>query len=135
MKILKLIRGLPGSGKSTLAEMLMEHYTKQQIPCAWYEADMFFVKNGIYTYDKDKIGDAHNWCKKQVSFAMQNDIDVVIVSNTFCRQWEAEPYLCFADIKGYNIQVISLSAEFGSVHNVPEEALIRMKERWESEIL
>ena len=135
MKILKIIRGLPGSGKSTLAEALMEHYSKQQIPCAWYEADMFFVKDGIYTYDKNKIAFAHDWCNDQVVKAMQNEIDVVIVSNTFCRKWEAAHYIHWAQAEGYSIQVISLSAEFGSVHNVPEEALNKMKERWDSEIL
>jgi predicted kinase len=135
MKILKLIRGLPGSGKSTLAEDLFQCFSLEEIPCRWVEADMYFIKDGTYQYDKTLLSAAHRWCQDEARKAMENEIDVVLVSNTFTQKWEAEPYLEMAKQYGYNVQVIALSAEFGSIHSIPEEAYNRMKGRWEHDIL
>lgn len=54
MQTLTLIRGLPGAGKSTLASELVsrEPNTKH------FEADMFFVEDGMYRFDKSKLNGA-----------------------------------------------------------------------------
>jgi energy-coupling factor transporter ATP-binding protein EcfA2 len=61
---LVLIRGLPGAGKSTMAKVLAlvgyEHF----------EADMFFVKDGTYCYDRTRIRDAHAWCQNMTREAL-----------------------------------------------------------------
>lgn len=50
---LVLIRGLPGSGKSTMAKVLA------LVGYQHFEADMFFVRDGTYCYDRSRIREAH----------------------------------------------------------------------------
>jgi Chromatin associated protein KTI12 len=48
---LVLIRGVPGSGKSTRARELQEYLH--------FEADMYFIRDGAYTFDSDLLPAAH----------------------------------------------------------------------------
>lgn len=118
-----LLRGLPGSGKSALASHLGFDY---------YEADMFFTLNGEYCYDREKIGEAHSWCKKQVQEAMERKEQEIIVSNTFTTEKEMQPYHNLA-LK-YKYKVFSLIVENRhqgiNAHNVPQETLEKMKNRF-----
>ena len=82
MKELFLLRGLPGSGKSTLAKSLVgEHF----------EADMYFVRDGEYKFDANKLSNAHKWCKISVEECMNLRYNRVIVSNTFTQngKWKS----------------------------------------------
>ena len=133
---LLLIRGLPGSGKSTLAKSLVGkgyHHL---------EADMYFVKDGIYRYDAHKIKDAHQWCQdtarsilsiKGINYE-QTVMTKVVVSNTFTTSWELVPYFKIA--KEFHIvpQVVTCYGMFNNVHNVPPEVLVKMKKRFEHDI-
>lgn len=118
---LTIVRGLPGSGKSTFAKTL---------GCLHLEADMYFVQQGVYRYDASKIKDAHAWCQKMANVAMYEGMDLV-VSNTFSQKWEAQPYLDAAFFYGYDVEVIAMEHEFTSIHDVPQEAIERMRDRWE----
>jgi predicted kinase len=124
MNTLLLIRGLPGSGKTSLARKLETHY----IHC---ETDKFW---GIdYNFDITKIKEAHEWCQKKVREELENGFSVV-VSNTFTTQKEMQPYFDMAKELNASVQVVLCQGNFGSVHNVPQEALDRMKARFEYEI-
>ncbi len=123
MSKLVLIRGLPGSGKSTEAKTLdgFKHF----------EADMFFIdENGEYKYDASKIKDAHNWCKLETYKAVKNKQDVV-VSNTFTTNREIEPYFDIADMFGITPVIVECKGKWENVHNVPEDVIKRMTDRWE----
>ena len=56
---LYIIRGIPGSGKSTLAKKLVGDDN-------YFEADMYFLQDGIYEFDITKIKDAHDWCYNKI---------------------------------------------------------------------
>lgn len=122
-KHLFLLRGLPGSGKSTLAK---------EIGGAHFEADMFFMENGEYRFDVTKLRDAHNWCRHSVMDAMIAEEPKVIVSNTFIQEWEMEAYYLLAEELGYIVFSLIVENRHGGidVHNVPEEALERMEDRF-----
>lgn len=122
MQKLTLIRGLPGSGKSTLAKTL-------GIP--HYEADMFFMKEGKYCFDASKLHQAHQWCLSSTKTALAAGSSVV-VSNTFTTKKEMNPYIVLATEFGVELEILECTANFGSIHDVPEEALQRMRARWET---
>lgn len=134
MKNLILLRGLPGSGKSTVADLI----GASGAGYAHFEADMYFMKDGVYKFDPTKIKDAHAWCQNSVEHAMllnhtTGHNSVIIVSNTFTQDWEMKPYYDLA--KNWDYQVTSLIVENRhggvNVHGVPDDKLKAMKDRFE----
>lgn len=123
MKTLFLLRGLPGAGKSTLADSLGIDYV---------EADMFFMQDGEYKFDGTKIKLAHEWCQDRVRKIMEYGMSVA-VANTFTQEWEMEPYLEMAKEFGYRVNSLIVENRHGgeNTHGVPEEALTRMRNRFE----
>jgi NEDD4-binding protein 2 len=132
MKTLILLRGLPGSGKSTFANYMFSNNI--------FEADQYFYdEDGNYNFDASKLYEAHKWCQLRVEHAMEDNLESngmyfseIVVSNTSTTEKELEPYLELA--KKYDYQVVSLIVENRhgnkSVHNVPEETIERMKQRF-----
>lgn len=129
MKSLYLLRGLPGSGKSTLAKMI-GHAAVGHV-----EADMFFVDDdGNYNFDASKLGKAHKWCQNRTELYMgPHGFETVIVSNTFTQEWEMKPYYELAEKYGYVVFSLVVENRHGGVneHNVPEETLVKMEDRFQ----
>lgn len=117
---LVLIRGLPGSGKSTMAKTLA------MVGYEHYEADQFFEVDGVYHYDPLRIRKAHEWCQNRTRQALAAGKRVV-VSNTFTRLQEMEPYLPLT----LNFRVIEARGNWNNQHSVPVNTLAWMAERWE----
>lgn len=117
-----LVRGLPGSGKSTVAKNLIGFY--QHI-----ETDMFWMVNGEYKFDFNRLGEAHAWCLSQTRDMLVRGWSPV-VSNTFTTVKEIRPYFELA--KEFDIvpQVITCQSGFKNVHDVPEATLAKMKARF-----
>lgn len=132
-KVLTLVRGLPGSGKSTFANWIWAHY-------AVFEADKYFMVDGEYKFDPSKLKEAHAWCLNEVKSRMEENKESqgryypeITVSNTFTQEWEMKPYIDLANQYGYTIFTIIVENRHGnsSVHNVPEETMVKMKDRFE----
>lgn len=119
MSELVLIRGLPGSGKSTLARKYAG-YTN-------FEADQYFHCNGRYELDATLLDEAHRACLQKTRQALVQGCNVV-VSNTFARRCELEPYFAL----GYPTRVVEARARFANVHGVSEEVVARLASQWES---
>ena len=127
-KILYIVRGIPGSGKSTFAKTLVKKDYCHK------EADMFFVdREGNYKFEPSKIKDAHKWCQEEMDFLMRLEHSPVVVSNTFTQEWEMEPYFTLAKEYGYTVFTIVVENRHGgtNVHNVPEDKIEQMKNRFE----
>jgi NEDD4-binding protein 2 len=133
MRTIILLRGLPGSGKSTFANYMFSNNI--------FEADQYFYdENGLnYNFDASKLHLAHKWCQLRVEHAMEDNLksdgvyfSEIVVSNTSTTEKELEPYLELA--KKYDYQIISLIVEnrhgSKSIHNVPDEKLEQMKNRF-----
>jgi predicted kinase len=132
MKTLYIVRGLPGSGKSTFAKTLGGTH---------FETDNFFMVDGEYKFDGSKIKEAHNWCQNSVNSAMilNNTAglnEIIVVSNTFTQEWEMKPYYEMAETYGYKVFSIIVENRHGGInqHNVPEEVLNSMKNRFEIQL-
>lgn len=132
MKSLILIRGLPGSGKSTLARMI---YNTELEWTKHLEADMYFIDTitGEYKFDAGKLHKAHLWCQKTTDISLKYDFQVV-VSNTFTTIKELRPYFEIAKSHGIIPQVITCHGNYGSVHDVPEETMQKMKSRFQYDL-
>lgn len=111
---------------------------------------MYFEDSeGNYIWDGSKIKDAHAWCKNSVSMLMDPDwlevyfpnkpteafltTDKIFVANTFTQEWEMEDYFKLAEKYGYMVVTLICENRHGgkNVHNVPDEKLEQMKERFQ----
>jgi len=124
MSFLYIIRGLPGSGKTTLARKLAERYR-----CNFYEADQYFEVDGEYKFDVSKLNAAHRQCFTQTMADLAEGKDA-IVSNTFTTLKEMRDYIECAMADDHLVHVIHCDREYGSIHNVPQKSIDRMKNRW-----
>jgi predicted kinase len=123
MPKLTLIRGLPGSGKSTMARQVTAETGALHV-----EADMWVDYQ--QQRNPDKLGMAHDICKARASHTLMIGGSVV-VSNTFTRLWEMQPYLDMAEKTGAEVEIITATGDYGSVHDVPDDVIAAMAARWE----
>ena len=137
MNTLYIIRGLPGSGKSTLGEELASFSRSGRLKGAFdihsYAADDWFTdsKTGEYNFNPAELSDAHEDCNARVRGAMMSNVETICVCNTFSQAWEAAPYFKLCGDYRYTPVVIECQSEWGNIHNVPQESIDAMKERWE----
>jgi predicted kinase len=134
-----IIRGLPGSGKSTLAKRLTPGYV--------FSADDYFTDPlGAYNFVAEELGAAHHDCLERVSLCMSDQVRCseeefgsrsgdLSVANTFTRYSEVEPYLELAYKNSFTPVILVCTNSFGSEHNVPQNTIRRMMDRWEDFIL
>ena len=126
MNNLVLIRGIPGSGKSTTARKMKEKNPEY----IHIEADMFFMRDGVYVFDASKLGAAHAWCQARTEAELRAG-KTVIVSNTFTTIKELLPYFQIADrVLGTYPVVHTCHGEFENIHGVPPEKVNQMRDRF-----
>jgi predicted kinase len=126
-----LIRGLPGSGKSTLAK---------QLGLTVFEADQFFMKDGVYQFDPSLLAEAHKQCQEN-TFKELSKGNSVCVANTFTKRWEMQPYIEMADVIDARLTVVSLfdgglsdeQLAARNTHGVPLAAIQAMRSRWQED--
>ena len=122
MKKLYCIRGASGAGKTTYAKSLgLKHH---------FEADDYFMIDGVYCFLPQYLPQAHAQCLQKTKDAMQTGEDIV-VANTFTRKWEFEPYLKIAKEFGYEVEIKIMTGNYKNVHNVPDSVAAKQKARFE----
>ncbi len=142
-KTLIILRGLPGSGKSFTADILANTgiaiaigFGEPEFKYPICTADDYFMKDGKYMFNASKLGAAHKTCQAKCEFALSEGLEKVFVANTSTTQKELSTYYKLAEKYGYI--VVSLIVENRhdgkNTHDVPEEALERMRERFDIKI-
>ena len=123
---LVIVRGLPGSGKTYFvnSNRLFDGYVK----C---EADDYHYRNGVYQYNANELMVAHAFCQHKAFLNLYAGNDVV-VSNTFTTKKEALPYIRYCQLHEIKWVVYECHGCWQNVHDVPDEILEVMRERWES---
>lgn len=116
---LVLIRGLPGSGKTTKAMGYVNDGYKH------YEADQFFLVDGKYQFDAQKLPEAHAWCLDQTREALAAG-EFVCVANVFVVVEDIRPYTEL----NVDYQVVEANYPGRSIHKVPADKLRAMQSSW-----
>lgn len=128
--ILRICRGWPGSGKTTFA---IKHF-----PGIFHvENDMFLMRGGKYTWSKDRVKMAINWCSKTARNALENGLDV-IVCNTFTKRKFISFYQNMASECDAEFQVYRCVGNFQNVHGLDDNMVQNFKnamEDWPGEIV
>ena len=130
-KTLFLIRGLAGSGKTTLANALSTMAPARHGKVWTVSTDDYFYQDGKYKFDQSKLKEAHQACQNETIDLMKAGVENIVVHNTFSRFWEMALYQRKASFYGYSVFVIECQNQFGSEHDVPQETIERMKQRFE----
>ena len=81
---------------------------------------------GEYDWQADRVSDAHAWCQAETLRLLRAGHDVA-VANTFTTAREIVPYMEM----GYPIAFIEAKGNFQNIHNVPNDVLEKMRERWQ----
>ena len=140
-KSLYILRGISGSGKSTLAKEIIQQEGKEGIIVS---ADDYFInpQTQKYEFRGDKIPAAHQWAQNKAFNAMRQSVSPILIDNTNTQCWEAKPYVEEGVKNGYTILVREPTTPWAknavelakrNQHGVPEEAINRMLERWETD--
>ena len=127
-RALVILRGLPGSGKSSLAKLF-----DAPICCA----DDYFMRKGKYEWNANEIGKAHLWCQDCCRNLMQTGAERIIIANTSVAARDLRPYTDLAEKYGYRVYSVIVENRHGGVneHNVPEETLKKMLERFSIKLI
>ena len=130
LKTLVIIRGVPGAGKTTMARKMSMYV---------FEADDYFMKDGVYTFVPELISIAHKQCEMRVRRAMETEVSPIVVANTFSRKWEMRAYHEMAEKYGYRVKEYTVgdasltAADYAArnVHGVPADRIQAMMDWWE----
>ncbi|XP_013405628.1 NEDD4-binding protein 2 [Lingula anatina] len=135
-KVLIILRGLSGSGKSTLArEICFEGKI--------LSSDDYFLKNGVYDFKIEELGEAHNENKLLAKEAMEKGLNPVVIDNTNSMRWEMKAYVVLAQKYGYHVEILEPNTPWKfnvkelakrNTHGVPKERIRSMLQRYEKNV-
>lgn len=140
MRDLYLVRGLPGAGKTTFVKTLMSMLDTKYSAVNW-EADDFFMEEDedgelVYRFNAGQLAAAHYACQQMCDASMEAGVNAVFISNTFTEEREMQPYVKQAENYGYRVVRLVVENAHGSEsgHNVPSEAIERMRARFTTKL-
>ena len=125
MNNLILLRGVSGAGKSTIAPMFKN--------AVLVSTDDFFLDEyGDYIFDANSLIINHQKCQLAVDMMMQDNEELIVVHNTFTKDWEMSHYFDLARKYGYAVHTMIVENRHGSknVHDVPQDAIKAQVERF-----
>lgn len=113
MKHLVLMRGVPGSGKSTAARRIAFQALQSGLvtTVAICSTDNYFMQDGEYIFEREKLGHNHGLNQSQVRQHMTYGIGLIVVDNTNIKLKEMSPYLNTADALGYTTEEFIVGQE------------------------
>lgn len=130
-----IMSGPSGSGKSHYVE---EKRRKNDFVVS---ADHYFMINGLYRYDRLKLGEAHKACMRNFLNCVQNERErgfTLWVDNTNIALWEIAPYYQVAEAFDLPVRVVEVMPASiqvcieRNVHGVPASVIHRQFRRMQT---
>lgn len=100
-------RAVSGSGKPTLSRCVTDALRKRGISVAVHSTDDFFLKDGRYVFNLEKLNAYHAKTLANFTTDVRKGTDVVICDNMNLLPWQAQPYTDAA--RQYNYRIIFLN--------------------------
>jgi predicted kinase len=123
-KSLIIVRGIPGCGKTSFAELI-----------SWFvcTADDYHMVNGKYDWKPENVKTAHLKCQEKCRRLMKIGSSKIAIANTNTTTQEMQPYYDMAKEYGYKVFSVIVENRHGgkNEHNVPEETINKMVERFD----
>lgn len=95
-----ILRGISGSGKTT--------WVKKNAPNATIvSTDNFFIVDGVYTYDINKLEENHRKAFRFFLDSLAAGKEWIVVDNTNVHSWEYAPYVSAAGAYNYDIEILT----------------------------
>jgi predicted kinase len=121
-----IMRGISGSGKTYFAKQNLSYHVVAS-------ANDYFTVNGRYLYDRERLGEAHEYCFNMFMRGIE-DGERVVVDNTNIELKEFEKYVVTAMDYGLKTCVVNLLcppavAFRRATHGVPLDKIIWTFER------
>jgi len=144
-KLCIILRGLPGTGKSFIAEKYLKYLSHafESLPTpVILSSDDYFLTNKVYTFDKDKIQEAHKWNWERFRKHVEDNQPLIIIDNTNIKKFHYAHYLDYATRHNYITLIVlvphneSTNRELSerNIHNVDQETIRRMRKSFEWEL-
>lgn len=141
-RILIILRGAPGSGKSYLGRTIVDRTVNGDYENHIFSTDDFFIdrRTKRYVFNKDLIGQAHEFNQNRVKWRSTNGWSPIIVDNTNIKLWEMFPYIQTGVQNGYIIKIVEPNTPWSrsagqcfknNTHSVPKETIERMLRDYE----
>ena len=129
-KVVVILRGLPGAGKSDFAKFIAG---EKGIDIICEADDYHYNDDGVYEFNPNNLKYAHNECYNKFMNLIEDNESLVIVSNTSTTHKEFDKYYTYAINNGYRVVVTIVEnyREGKSIHDVPDEAMERMRQRFQ----
>jgi len=139
VKKLIIMRGIPGSGKTTKANELMKA-SPDSVRCS---ADDFpgYYLNGSYKWSAEACSSAHSYCKSKFKYYLSLETNLIIIDNTNILKRDYKFYKDEAIKNGYKVEICEIPFDktqasvyaMRNLHNVSEEKIIQMMEKYQHE--
>ncbi|XP_048449881.1 NEDD4-binding protein 2-like 2, partial [Rhincodon typus] len=65
--------------------------------------DDYFCQNGVYCFDPNYLGEAHEWNQNRAKQSMDEGRSPIIIDNTNIQAWEMKPYAQMAVERCYSL--------------------------------
>lgn len=101
-KVMVIMKGLQGSGKSFICSKLKQMYSKAVV-CS---ADFYFMKDGEYKFNADKLKLAHDECYQSAKQAAISGAPMIIIDNTNIQAWNYRNYVNLSKCHHYTPLII-----------------------------
>jgi predicted kinase len=121
-----ILRGISGAGKTTWVKA----NAKEAVVVS---ADHFFLVDGEYRFDANKLQEAHVACFRRFMEAVLKKEPWIVVDNTNVSAWESAPYVLAGESYGYTVELLTLACtvevSLSRKQQLAPESLRRMHDR------